>query len=78
MPRHLKEYIYTQQRVDRRKVSGHVFPYQLGIEPWDSIMWEWLCKEKLKPGFVHSVHLSFSLIKCREAMLMKLLSFDWL
>lgn len=36
MPRHLKEYIYTQERVDRRKVSGHVFPYQLSIEPWDS------------------------------------------
>jgi len=27
MPRHLKEYIYTQARVDRRKVSGHVFAY---------------------------------------------------
>lgn len=24
MPRHLKDYIYTQARVDGRKVSGHV------------------------------------------------------
>jgi len=50
MPRQLKKYILAVEKKNSREVSGHVFPYQMSIEPWDSIIVRMAVQGKIKTG----------------------------